>query len=379
MMRIRSWIAGMVLTGLVVSVASGADLEKKLINFGWDMHEPAELVRALERICYYKDADAAVVEANVEAMSKIKWGKFTDNFMYMNLGTEAGRRATWFNEAAWGDDGYFLKRVRAVARIGHAGGCKGILFDPEYGGDWSYKNQKDNKEKSLVEYRAMLRKRGAQFIKAIEAEIPTPVFLTLFWSFNKVTELADIAHAQDPQLINDIIGGARYGLVHDFMLGIVEGADKSTMFIDGNEVSYYADDFEDYNAAYHYIRQTMLGAIPEELRYKYRAQVHVGHAIFADFHHNTRGLAVPSTYMTPKERAITIEWVVYHSLKNSDKYVWFYTEKPQYLRNVRVPPEQAAAGQSVGGVPQSDLRPDRDVKGRDRSRRLHTEDRRQAG
>jgi len=360
-MRIRSWIVGMVLAGLVVSAASGAGLEKKLINFGWDMHEPAELVekigelqrlpfdgltvrvRELERVCYYKDADAALVEANVKAMSKIKWGKFTDNFMYMNLGTEAGRRATWFNEAAWGDDGYFLKRIRALARIGHAGGCKGILFDPEYGGDWSYKQQEDSKEKSLAEYRALLRKRGAQFINAIEAEMPNPVFLTLFWSFNKVTELQELAYTQDPKRINQIIGNARYGLLHDFMLGVLEGADKGTMFVDGNEVSYYSDDFEDYNDAYHYISQTMLGAVPEELRYKYRAQVYVGHAIFADFHQNTRGLVVPSTFMTPEERATTIEWVVYHSLRNSDKYVWFYTEKPQYLRNVNVPPEMLPA------------------------------------
>jgi len=47
MMRIRSWIVGMVLAGLVVSAASGAGLEKKLINFGWDMHEPAELVEKI--------------------------------------------------------------------------------------------------------------------------------------------------------------------------------------------------------------------------------------------------------------------------------------------------------------------------------------------
>jgi len=178
--------------------------------------------------------------------------------------------------------------------------------------------------------------------------MPNPVFLTLFWSFNKLPELAELTHTQDPKRVNEIIGGARYGLLHDFMLGILEGADKGTMIVDGNEASYYSDDFEDYNSQYHYIRQTMLGAIPEELRYKHRAQVHVGHAVFVDFHYNTRGLAVPSTYMTPEERDTTMEWVVYHSLKNSDKYVWFWAEKvlflqPEQERTIRITPEMLAA------------------------------------
>jgi len=372
MMRIRSWMVGMVLTGLAVSAASAGGLEKKLIHFGYDMYSPRPLVekigelqhlpfdgltvrsmRKYENVFGYRGYDPAEVEANVEAMSRVKWGKFTDNFMYMSPGvahplTDTGTRAAWFDEAVWGDDGYVLKNLRAIARMGRAGKCKGIFFDPEYGGDWDYRKQKHSGEKSVAEYRAMVRKRGAQFIDAIEAEMPNPVFLTLFWSFNKVTALQEVAYAQDPKLMNDIIGGARYGLLHDFVLGNLEGADRGTMIVDGNEASYYSDDFEDYNRQYHYIRQTMLGAIPEELRTKYRAQVHVGHAVFVDFHYNTRGLAVPSTYMTPEERDTTMEWVVYHSLKNSDKYVWFWAEKvlfvqPEKERTIRITPEMLAA------------------------------------
>ena len=83
----------------------------------------------------------------------------------------------------------------------------------------------------------------------------------------------------------------------------------------------------------------LVGAIPEALRYKYRAQVRMGQAVYADVHSNTRGQAYPSTFMTPEERAMAMEWVVYHALKNSDKYVWFYTEKPAYLVNRLVAPQ----------------------------------------
>jgi len=367
-MRIRSWIAGMVVAGLVVSVASAASLEKKLINFGWDMHTPAALAKKIGEFqhlpfdgltvraynsCYAfyydikkSDPDGAAVKENVEAMSKIKWGKFTDNFMYMTT----GKNVDWFDEAAWADDGYILMNARAIARIGQAGGCKGILFDPEFvywgepGGDtWKYQTQASRKEKTIAEYRAMVRKRGAQFMNAIEEHMPNTTFLTLFWCVY-YTPVGKIAKATDPETADRIVAEApHYGLVHDFMLGLLEGADKGTTIADGNEFSYYRWDKAGYNTDYHFIRQTTLGAVPEELRYKYRAQVAVGQAIFADVHSNTRGLALHSSYMTPEERALAMEWVVYHALKNSDKYVWFYTEKPRYLDNIMVAPKMPPA------------------------------------
>jgi hypothetical protein len=87
----------------------------------------------------------------------------------------------------------------------------------------------------------------------------------------------------------------------------------------------------------------MLGAVPPELHYKYRAQVWMGQAIYADVHSNTLGRALPSTFLTPDERALAMEWVVYHALKNTDKYVWFYTELTHYLKNLRVAPQMIPA------------------------------------
>ena len=72
--------------------------------------------------------DEAVVAENVEAMSRIKWGKFTDNLMYL----VPGDNIDWFDETAWADDGFILQNVRAIARMGLAGGCRGILYNPEF-------------------------------------------------------------------------------------------------------------------------------------------------------------------------------------------------------------------------------------------------------
>ena len=365
-MRTRSWIVGMVLAGFVVSAASGGGLEKKLVNFGWDMHTPSRLAGKIDKLqhlpfdgltittagagfCYpfyNKNVDAAAVEARVETMSKIKWGKFTDNFMYLTTADNVD----WFDEAAWADDGYILTNVRAVARIGQAGGCKGILFEPEFvywgqtkGDPWKYQTQASREEKTIAEYRAMVRKRGVQFIDAIEEHMPDTTFLTVFWGI-RYSPVAKIAKATDPKMVDKIVAEAPgYGLIHDFMLGVLEGAGKGTTIVDGNESSYYTWNEAGYMGAYHFVHQTMLGAIPEELRYKYCAQVRMGHAVYADVHSNTRGQAYPSTFMTPDERGLGMEWVVYHALKNSDRYVWFYTEKPGYLENRLIAPEMPPA------------------------------------
>ncbi len=357
-----SLVSGIMALSLAVpSVVMSEDLSKKLINFGWDMLPPDRLEKKIGELqhlpfdgltvratdfCYpffNKHVDGAAVEANVEAMSKIQWGKFTDNFMYLTAAAEG----QWFDDQAWSNDGAIIKNVRAIARMGRAGRCKGILFDPEFVywgqpvGPWQYAKQAQHQEKGLEEYRGMVRRRGRQFMDAIEAEMPNPVFLSLFWG--SLGSFRQLAYDTDPKIVNEVIGGEYYGLLHDFMLGMLEAADIGTTIIDGNESSYYANDFESYMSAYHFIHQTMLGAIPEELRYKYRAQVSAGHAIYADWHSNTRGQHTLATYLTPAERAIAMEWVVYHALKSSDKYVWFYTERPQYLNGVQVASELPSA------------------------------------
>ena len=361
-MNTQQRILGMVLAGCLVSGAGAAGLQKKLIHFGWDMHKPSELAARIGEMqhlpfdglsvrsvnyCYtfYNESfDEADIEAQVEDMQRIEWGKFTDNFMYM----VAGDLGHWFDDSVWADDGRILRNVRAIARMGRAGGCKGILFDPElvYWGQpadpWEYKKQLLHEEKSVAEYRAMVRKRGVQFINTVEEHMPGAVLLTLFWTVH-YSPLKDIAFETDPETINRLIGEHEYGLFHDFMLGVLEGAGPETRIVDGNEYGYYARQPEQFNQSYHFIRQTVLGAVPEELHRKYRAQVRVGHGIYVDIHSNTREKHYISTYMTPEERAMALEMVTYNALQNADEYAWFYPQIPSYLTGKRVAPEMIPA------------------------------------
>jgi len=60
-------------------------------------------------------------------------------------------------------------------------GAVGIAFDPEpYVNPWIYPNLPRAKEKSFKEYRQQVRKRGAQFIQALQQKLPGVKVLTLF-------------------------------------------------------------------------------------------------------------------------------------------------------------------------------------------------------
>jgi len=346
---------------VVAYAADGQERDKKLINYGWDSMSPDQLEEKVEglqhlpfdglsvRTNHYGHAfynrgnlEPETVEARIETMSQIPWGKFTDNFMCLN----AGANNQWFDDQAWSEDGHIIRNLRALAQMGQAGQCKGIIFDPEFihweseAGPWHYGHQALSKEKSLDEYRAMVRKRGAEFIDTIEAEMPNPVFLTFFWC---QYGLKNLAYDDDPKLVSEILGGEEFGLLHDFMLGVLDGADPGTRIIDGNEPSYYATTPEAYLEANDFVHNAMLNIIPKDLHNKYREQVSIAHAVYTDIHDGSRDKHYLSTYMTPAERAMGLERIIYMALKYSDQYVWMYTQKPRYLHNQYVAPEMIPA------------------------------------
>jgi hypothetical protein len=351
----------LVLMLCISAAAHAADKQssdKKLIHYGWDTMNEQQLEQAVGKLqhlpfdglsirnrtyinTFYNRGglDDASIEAAVAATSRIKWGKFTDNFVNMF----AGAHSQWFNDAAWAEDGHIIRNVRTLARMAKAGKCRGIIFDPEFitheqerkAGPWNYEHQELHTRKSFDEYRAMVRRRAVQIIDTIEAELPNPTFLSLFWG---QYGFRDLAMDTDPKLIKEVLGGEEYGLLHDFFLGLLEGADPGTKIVDGNEPSYYANSAERFQEQNAFVHETMLNLVPAELHDKYRAQVSIGHAIYVDVHSNTRESHYISTYLTRPERALGMERIVYLALKHSDRYVWFYAQKPCYLLGNLVDP-----------------------------------------
>jgi hypothetical protein len=155
-----------------------------------------------------------------------------------------------------------------------------------------------------------------------------------------------------------------YGLWVSFYNGMLDTADGSAAFIDGNESSYYHLFAKEYDDSAAYIRNELVLLVDKPLRSKYAAQVSVAQAIYAD--------GVMNLWKTPRfcgyyfendaDRLKQLEHNVYHSLRAADRYAWFYNENMDWWGSkgdgVKIPAgmqqaiesarSKSAAGQPLG-------------------------------
>ena len=260
------------------------------------------------------------------------WGRFTDNFMHLTV----AENIDWYDDENWED---ILRKVKAVARIGAAGGAKGVMFDPEgHPADghwpWDYGHQAQNGAHTYAQMRDKVRARGVEFIQAIQQNMPNPTFMTLFWT--------SYLRARNFDVQGDV-----YGLYNSFMLGVLEGAGASTQIIDGDELSYYSSTYDGnahnssrYGDSFGLGNTEVMsnaitsGLIPASLpdpsmphpQDKYRAHVTVAHTVW------------DSDALVPNPSAVAPHRV-YYAMLSSPKYVWFYTEGTrQYLNHRDIRP-----------------------------------------
>ncbi len=347
-------------------------LDKKLIEYGWDVPFPDYIrdnIREMEkrpfdglifklhgggRVLEPEPWDESKFQADYEALRAIRWRRFTDNFVIM----WAASKQDWFNDEHWRA---IEHNVRLVARAARVGRCKGVCFDPEpYGPNpWAYSQAAHRDSKSFEEYEAMVRRRGAQFIRAIEREFPGVHFMTLF----QLSVLSPLLRSMDPQERAQKLSRHHYGLLPAFFNGMLEAASDKVIFTDGNEGAYYYTKSEQHFSAYHRITQQALLLVYPGLWPKYRRQVRAGQALYIDQYFGLRKRKVLGHYMKPDERAKWFEHNVYWALYTTDKYVWCYSERMNWWKGQNIPPgcEEAirsarrklASGQGLG----FDLRP----------------------
>jgi hypothetical protein len=251
--------------------------------------------------------------ADYNSLRSIKTqGIMTDNFLRINSAQEASWN--WFDDADWA---LTTKNLRIFARAASIGGYKGIAFDPEpYGlSPWFYEASTYG-GRSLQAVSSKVRARGRQFISVIQSELPEARILSLY-------------------LTQPILGQwEKYELWKPFFEGMLEGANSTVRFIDGDEPSYYYLEASAFDAAKTTIRGAY-SALDPALATKYRQQVQVAHSAFTD--------GVLNLFNSPRffgfylasdaERARLLQHNLYHGLRSADEYVWVYTESPNIYRN----------------------------------------------
>jgi len=259
-------------------------------------------------------------EEEYRLLSELEWGRFTENFVLMYAATDQD----WFNDEHWET---IQNNVRLVARAGRIAKCAGVLFDPEpYGPNpWDYKKTAHHDNATFEDYEHMVRRRGAQFIRAIESELPDVQMLTLIM----LSALRDMTLSMTDQEQKALLADDKYGLLPAFLEGMLDGATPEARIIDGNEGSYYYKEREEYFEAYHYIRERARCLVDPALRGKYEQTVRTGHALYLDEYLGRRpgGARRHASYMTDAERLQWLEHNTFWALYCTDRYVWCYSER----------------------------------------------------
>jgi hypothetical protein len=252
---------------------------------------------------------------NFTTLANIPWKKFTNNFIRLDT-TDGSYDPEWFNDVRWNT---VANNMKLFARIAKVSKSKGIVFDNEpYGyNPWDYSTA-EYPGKTFAQVYAQVRKRGAQVMNAWQNEYPNITVLNLFG-------LA-IVRAQ-----TDYYGGdqskAEWGLWGAFIEGMLDVISPTAKLIEGNEGSYYYTKDTDFSSFrnYKYGARNLLSL---ENRSKYDRQMKIAYAVYVD--------GVLDLWKSPRffgyyfaseaERRRYAQHNFYHALKNTDEYVWVYSE-----------------------------------------------------
>jgi hypothetical protein len=328
---------------------------KKLIEYGWDVPTPAQMrdelasmeQRPFDGLIFRlgaghnafvtKPLEPARFQEDAGILRGLKYSRFRDNFVLVWGSPPAN--FDWFDDAQWR---VIEANAKLLVSTAQAGRIRGICFDPEpYDFSlWHYAKQPRTNAHSFAEYRAQVRQRGAQLMRAFEEELPGATILT-FFHVSLYERWATLPEAERAQRL----AKESWGLMPDFFVGMLEAASPKARFIDGNENAYYYTSREQYFRAYHAIRQRARSLVPPELREKYARQVEAGQALYVD---QNFALRQPNTEkylsfrMSPEERAQWFEHNTYWALYTTDEYVWCYSERMNWWKNQAPPGLEAA-------------------------------------
>jgi len=255
----------------------------------------------------------------VADLKATKFSRFADRFLRVNV---TPGKVDWFDDEAWT---CVANNFGVAAGVAKQGRCKGFMFDTEQYERivvFDYRQQKNKGKKTFADYRAKVRQRGREWAKAVNKEYPDVTVLLTFGY--------DVTHWHAEKWSDR--STAAYGLLADFLDGVLDACSKETVLVDAYEFSYPYKEPKQFEEAYESITKKALDltAVPE----KYKAQVRAGFGIWMD--HKKKGWDTADfskNYFSPAE----FEAAVRSALAVSDKYVWVYSERAKWWTNEVLP------------------------------------------
>ncbi|MFH1616498.1 MAG: sugar-binding protein [Planctomycetota bacterium] len=280
--------------------------------------------------------DANDIARRCQTLKSIKWEKFTDNFMVLRVASEMD----WYNDKHWDN---ITHNITLFTKAVVAGRCKGICLDPEpYGhSPWAYDAENHiathRNSKTYQEYCKQVRKRGFEYMQAIQLVKPDICILTFFQLSEYYKTLSDSAHTA--ATTDNDLEKHYYAMMYAFLNGMLDAAGPGVTFIDGNENAYYYTKSSEFDRIYVNIKQRYRYLIAPENRDKYNAQMQVGSGLFTDLYFSTYRWPADAigSFLTPQQQLKFFEQLLYYALDTADEYVWVYSEEIDWWTNKNVP------------------------------------------
>jgi hypothetical protein len=281
------------------------------------------------------------IEDTISHLKATKFKKFTDNFIRVCI---TPGEIDWFDT-----HDTILNNVRLAAVIAKEGGMKGIFFDPEaYEAPiWDYHKQRDAKTKSYAEYAAQVRKRGAEVMNVIQKEYPDITILTAFghsvncrhgYTDEKDKSISFSEYSNDPRKLQYF----EYGLLSEFLNGMVDAAGPKVKLIDGWESAYFYLRAQEFSEGRRIVYEKVLPFVADPVKYKKVYSCSFGIWLDAnwlagmnrdDYPADGRGeypgwsnKDFSRNYFQPAELEISLK----NAFRYSDEYVWLYSERVFY-------------------------------------------------
>ena len=335
------WIP-VILMLFATAMASAQDRpRKKLIEYGWDVPYPdyiREHIQDMVKLPFDglifrlreqnhafdpRPWDETQLAAQFRDLEAIQWGTFTDNFLVLYAANNWGM--DWFSDPQWTGIVHNLAISAKAARLGR---CVGICFDPEPYGPNPWQYQGGAGKPTYAQVAAKVRQRGAQFMTALQSELPEVRILSFF----QLNLFAALANDPEPASRDAKLAQQGWGLLVPFVDGMLEVANPGARLIDGNESAYYYPGSEPFYRAYHAMKQTCLALVNPANRAKYPLIAQAGMAIYVDGVLGINKLVPPATDMSPADRLRFLEHNTYYSMVTADEYAWCYSEKMDWYK-----------------------------------------------
>lgn len=317
----------------ISSVSFTQRIPVKLIQFGWDYPDISQLYSNLSEMqnTPYDGFGFSLQRKIPEAfdtsllsgkyldtikLKQVNWGKYKNNFIILRGFSKTGPK--WFNDTAWNRISINLRALSATAAISK--NIRGILFDPEYYYDepltnsWTY-NSKQYPNHSFKEVKEMVKKRGRQFIQALQTYKPNLDLLSL-WIGGLVLEESKFNIKQDSSL---------QALLPAFFEGIVEGKKTTVTIIDGNQLAYWYTKPSQFLDAVKSLRANTATLLQSETTKNAFKRISIGQPIFYD-----GIMAKIKTYDKGVAYADRWKWLeenVKYAMTTTDEIVWFYSQR----------------------------------------------------